>query len=108
VLRKPFAHIKALMGLGIRFTPRGLRRTFNDLARMAGVESLITRSISGHATDRMREHYSTVTPVEQRESIGRVLHLVKSAPDDPDSARRGAPSGAPASVGGAPQEKATG
>jgi integrase len=108
VLRKPFARIKALMGLGIRFTPRGLRRTFNDLARMAGVESLITRSISGHATDRMREHYSTVTPVEQRESIGRVLHLVKPAPDDHDSARRGAPSGAPTPAGGAPQEKATG
>ena len=96
------------MGLGIRFTPRGLRRTFNDLARMAGVESLVTRSISGHATDRMMEHYSTVTPVEQRESIGRVLHLVKPAPDDHGSARRRAPGGAPGPAGGAPQEKATG
>jgi hypothetical protein len=27
--------------------------------------------------DRMREHYSTVHPVEQRESIGAVLRLVK-------------------------------
>jgi hypothetical protein len=34
-------------------------------------------SISGHLTDRMREHCSTVHPVEQRESIGAVLRLVK-------------------------------
>ena len=91
MLRKPFARIQALMGFGVRFTPRGLRRTFNDLARMAGVESLITGSISGHATDRMRERYSTVTPVEHRGGIGRVLHLVKPAPDAHDSAPCGAP-----------------
>jgi integrase len=61
----------------MRFTPRGLRRTFNDLARTANVEALVTKSISGHQTDRMREHYSTVQPFEQRASIGAVLRLVK-------------------------------
>jgi hypothetical protein len=86
----------------MRFTPRGLRRTFNDLARAAEVESLVTRSISGHLTDRMRQHYSTVTPGEQRESIGRVLRLVKPAPD---AVRDGAPGGAPALAGGAPGEE---
>jgi hypothetical protein len=50
------------------------------------VEALVTKSISRHLTDRMREHYSTVRPVEQRESIGAVLRLVKG----------GAASGAPA------------
>jgi integrase len=98
-LRKPFARIGALIGLGMHFTPSGLRRTFNDLARAAQVESLVTRSISGHLTDRMREHYSTVTPVEQRESIGRVINLVRPAPD---AVRDGAPGGAPALAGGAP------
>lgn len=105
VLRKPFARVRALIGLDMRFTPRGLRRTFNDLARAADVESLVTRSISGHLTDRMREHYSTVTPVEQRESIGRVLHLVKPQPQNPNApnaVRGGAPSGAPRSASGAP------
>ena len=76
-LRKPFAKVGALIGLKKNFTPRGLRRTFNDLARAAKVEALVTKSISGHLTDRMREHYSTVHPVEQRESIGAVLRLVK-------------------------------
>ncbi len=67
-----------LIGLKKQFTPRGMRRTFNDLARVANVEAIVTKSISGHLTERMREHYSTVTPLEQRESIGRVLRLVKS------------------------------
>jgi hypothetical protein len=55
-----------------------MRRTFNDVARVAKVESLVTKSISGHLTDRMKDHYSTVSPGEQRESIGRVLRLVRS------------------------------
>ena len=54
----------------------GLFRSDNDLARAAKVESLVTKSISGHLTDRMKDHYSTVSPLEQRESIGRVLGLV--------------------------------
>ena len=34
-LRKPFARIRGLIGLDMRFAPRGMRRTFNDLARAA-------------------------------------------------------------------------
>ncbi len=56
-----------------------MRRTFNDLARLANVEAVVTKSISGHKTERMREHYSSVQPSEQRESIGRLLRLVKPA-----------------------------
>jgi len=119
-LRKPFARVRALVGLDMRFTPRGLRRTFNDLARVAEVESLVTRSISGHLTDRMREHYSTVTPVEQRESIGRVLRLVRPGDDGAgpsagsndrqaqhDAPHGGAPGGAPGAAGGAPRKVVT-
>lgn len=76
-LRHPFEKVASLIGLTMRFTPRGLRRTFNDLARAAHVEAIVTKSISGHQTDRMREHYSTVQPFEQRASIGAVLRLVK-------------------------------
>jgi integrase len=94
-LRKPFAKVGRLIGLEMKFTPRGLRRTFNDLARTARVEALVTKSISGHVTDRMREHYSTVQPTEQRESIGRVLRLVTGGPVTDADARGGAPGGAP-------------
>jgi hypothetical protein len=90
-LRKPFAKVCGLIGLEMRFTPRGLRRTFNDLARLSNVEALVTKSISGHLTDRMRAHYSTVQPVEQRESIGRVLRLVVKAGVTPQETTAGAP-----------------
>jgi integrase len=101
VLRKPFARVAALVGLPLRFTPHGMRRTFNDLARAARVESLVTRSISGHLTERMREHYSTVSAGEQRESIGRVLQLVKPR----GTTASGAPGGAPGPESGAPRKE---
>jgi integrase len=79
-LKKAFVTVGGLVGLKKRFTPRGMRRTFNDLMRLAKVEAIVTKSISGHLTDRMREHYSTVTPDEQRESIGNVIRLVRRPP----------------------------
>jgi hypothetical protein len=66
------------MALGRRFSQRGLRRTFNDLARAAGVESVVTRSISGHMTEQMQVHYSTVNAVEQERSIGKVIDLMRA------------------------------
>jgi hypothetical protein len=81
-LKKVFPAVGNLIGLKKKFTPRGMRRTFNDLARVANVEALVTRSISGHLTEQMHEHYSTVSPGEQRESIGRVLRLVQSGTSD--------------------------
>ena len=76
VLKKPFAAVRALMGLRKKVTPRAMRRTFNDLARQARVEAIVTRSISGHLTTEMQEHYSTVSPDEQRAAVGTVLRLV--------------------------------
>jgi hypothetical protein len=60
VLNKPFAEVSDALGLGYHFTQKGMRRTFNDLARAAKVEALVTRSIDGHLTERMQHHYSTV------------------------------------------------
>ena len=85
-LTKAFAAAGQLTGVKKKFTPRGMRRTFNDLARLANVEAVVTKSISGHKTERMREHYSSVHPSEQRESIGRLLRLVK--PPVPASGHR--------------------
>lgn len=77
-LKKAFAKVGMLIGLKKKFTPRGMRRTFNDLARAANIEGVVTRSISGHRSEKLREHYSTVSGDEQRETIGRILHLVSS------------------------------
>jgi hypothetical protein len=118
VLNKPFADVSEAMGLAKKFTQRGLRRTFNDLARMAEVADLVTRSISGHHTERMQHHYSTVSAAEQRESIARVIDLAKTrqqrtagAPREAEPATAspgasGAPGGAPSSRSGAPTKKA--
>jgi hypothetical protein len=43
-----------------RFTVHGLRRTFNDLTRRAGVDGVVIKSLTGHVTEKMRTHYSTV------------------------------------------------
>lgn len=99
-LKKAFTEASRLAKLDKKFTPRGMRRTFNDMARQAGVESLVTKSISGHLTDRMKDHYSTVRAPEQRDSIGRVLRLVHAASStEPDVG--GANGGASGEQGGA-------
>lgn len=79
MLNKPFAAVSDAIGLGYHFTQRGMRRTFNDLMRAAEVEAIVTRSISGHLTERMQDHYSTVSGSEQRTSIAKVIALMTPA-----------------------------
>jgi len=75
VLNKPFAEVVRELRLGKQLTQRALRRTFNDLARAAQVSDLVTRSISGHLTERMQQHYSTVNAAEQRDALAKVIRL---------------------------------
>lgn len=102
-LKKAFAIVGGLIGLKKKFSPRGMRRTYNDLMRAAKADNLVIKSISGHLTDRMKDHYSTVSPVEQRESIGRLLGLVTSETKTAEGTFGGAPGGAPTPPSGAPK-----
>jgi integrase len=97
VLNKPFADVAEAVELGKDFTQSGLRRTFNDLARAANVEAIVTRSVSGHLTEKMQDHYSTVNPNEQRAALAKVIRLMTA------SSPSGAPGGAPGCEGGAPE-----
>jgi integrase len=97
VLNKPFAEIAEELGLP-RFTQVGMRRTYNDLARAAGVIDLVTRSISGHSTEQMQHHYSTVSSEEQRSSIAKVIRLFVD----------GGPLAGPLGSAGGPQKEKTG
>jgi hypothetical protein len=54
-----------------------MRRTFQDLARAAEVSDVVTRAVSGHATEAMQRRYSTVSADEMRRSLGRVVSLAK-------------------------------
>lgn len=75
VLDRPFRVAAKEAGIRKRLTPRGMRRTFQDLARAAEVRDIVTRSISGHATETMQRHYSTVHPTEQRGALAKVVDL---------------------------------
>jgi hypothetical protein len=76
--------VAAEVGITKKLTQRALRRTFNDLARAAQVNDLVTRSISGHLTETMQRHYSTVNGGEQREALAKVIRLVeRSTPSAP-------------------------
>jgi hypothetical protein len=80
VLNKPLDEVAADLDIGKKITQRALRRTFNDLARAAQVNDLITRSISGHLTERMQHHYSTVNGGEQRDALAKVVRLFQPQP----------------------------
>ena len=75
VLDKPFRDVALAIKLGKRVTPRGMRRTYQDLARAAEMRDLVTRAISGHATEQMQQHYSTVAQTEMREGIAKIISL---------------------------------
>lgn len=53
-------------------TVHGLRRTFNDIARRI-VNREVLKSITGHTTDEMVEHYSRVDLEEKRAAAAGVL-----------------------------------
>jgi integrase len=74
-LDKPFAECCKALGLTKKITPRAMRRTSQDMLRVAEVHDTVTRSISGHASEIMTRHYSTAYLSEQREAIGKVVAL---------------------------------
>jgi hypothetical protein len=74
-LDKPFHDVLEALGWTLRLTPRGMRRTFQDLARQADVHDVVTRAISGHQTERMQRHYSTAQREEMRAAVGKVISI---------------------------------
>lgn len=74
-LLAPFAEVAKAVGIKKHITPRAMRRTFQDLARAAQVNDLVTRAVSGHATETMQHHYSTVSQNEVREGLAKVISL---------------------------------
>jgi len=75
VLDKPFREVALAIKVGRRVTPRAMRRTYQDLARSAEMRDLVTRAISGHATEQMQQHYSTVAQSEMRDGIAKIISL---------------------------------
>jgi hypothetical protein len=77
-LDKPFQEVVKALKLKKKITPRAMRRTFQDLARAAEVKDIVTRAISGHVTEVMQRHYSTVQAEEITSCIAKVVSLAKA------------------------------
>ena len=75
-LHKPWLACLQATQIAERFTVHGLRRTFVDLARRARVDGVVTRSLTGHVTERMRLHYSSVGMDEKRTAVAAIAVLV--------------------------------
>lgn len=75
ILQKPFADILKHAEIRKRFTPHGLRRTATDLLRRAAGSS-VAKSVVGHATEAMHEHYSNVALSEKSAAVSKALRLV--------------------------------
>jgi len=74
-LKGMFADLSTILGLGYDVSPRCMRRTYQDLCRAANVADIVTRSISGHQTEEMQRHYSTVSSDEQRAGLAKVIDI---------------------------------
>jgi integrase len=79
-LRRPLERVLKRVGIKRRFTVHGFRRTFNNIARQVAGE-IVTRSITGHVTQAMTEHYSHVGSAEKLAAAGNVVRLVFGGPD---------------------------
>jgi integrase len=74
-LDKPFRRIAVAAKIKKLITPRAMRRTAQDLSRLAGVNDLVTRAVSGHSDIAMQELYSTIRGEEMRKSLAAVVQL---------------------------------
>ena len=71
-LQKPLKAALTAAGIEERFTLHGFRRTFNNLLRQATTGEVV-RSLTGHVTERMTEHYSHVETAEKHRAVLRAL-----------------------------------
>jgi integrase len=67
-----FTYSLAEAGIEKRITPHKLRYFFNDALRLAGVDAVTGKSLTGHVTNQMRERYSTVRLEEKRAAMEAV------------------------------------
>ncbi len=74
-LRWALISVLEKVGIKKRVSTHGLRRTFNNLSRQVAGE-IVTRSITGHVTTAMTEHYSHVGSQEKMAAAGSIVRMV--------------------------------
>ena len=85
-VHKAYDKVSGKLGLGWNVRAHDLRRTAVNLLRQANVGDIIQRSLVGHSSSEMTEHYSSVSIGEKREAHSKVLSMLslrfKKAGDD--------------------------
>lgn len=81
-LYKAWDRCLEIIGVGRRFTVHGMRYTFTDLVRLADVDAVVRRELTGHVTEEMQRHYSRVGIDEKRAALAGVLRLVPPSSGD--------------------------
>ena len=76
-LTRAFKRCTKLAGITGRFSPHGLRYTFTDILRLAAVDPIVRRQLTGHRTERMQANYSTVRLDEHRHALRQMEEYVK-------------------------------
>ena len=54
-----------------------MRYRFNDVLRLAGVDQVTRKALTGHVTDEMTAHYSTVRLDEKRVAMEAVVAKIR-------------------------------
>ena len=78
--RKPLARAVAKAGLRPGFTTHGFRHTFNNLVRQVAElngQTVVLQAMTGHSSDEMTEHYSSVSIEEKRRAVSGLFRLVQ-------------------------------
>jgi integrase len=75
-LEKAWLRCLKVAGINRRFTIHGLRYTFTDLVRRAKADAVVRRALTGHVTEAMQDHYSSVGLEEKRSAVAKVHRLV--------------------------------
>lgn len=80
-LRLPLQKALAEAGIERRVTVHGLRRTYNNMLRQV-TNLMVQKSMTGHTTDQMAEHYSHVNDKEKQAAAEGLTLLVSAQSGD--------------------------
>jgi site-specific recombinase XerD len=75
-LDKPMKAICEAIGLDEHISSKVMRRTFNDLARGAGINNLVIRAMTGWQDEGVQDRYTSVQATERCQAVETVMGLV--------------------------------
>ncbi len=76
-LRKPLRKALAATDVKRHMSAHRFRHTLNNLLRQLS-SGMVARSITGHTTEEMTEHYSHVGIEERRAAVAGVVSLIQA------------------------------